>query len=192
MRYLLVAALAVMLALPVAAQDFEKGLEAYDRGDYATALREWRPLAEQGFANAQYDLGLMYKEGQGVPRDDGEAVAWYRRAAEQGYAEAQNNLGDLYASGRGVSLDYARAVGWFRKAAEQGDAEAQNNLGVMYGHGLGVRRDYAQAHMWWSIAVNGGYRAAALRRDQVAARMTAADVSKSRRLAREWLAKYGK
>ena len=156
MRYLLVALLAVVLALPVAAQDFEKGREAHERGDYATALREWRPLAEQG------------------------------------NTKAQTMLGDMYASGQGVSLSYAHAVRWFRKAAEQGFAEAQNNLGVMYGNGLGVRRDYAQAHMWWSIAVNGGYQAAALGRDQVAARMTAADVSKSQRLAREWLEEHQK
>ena len=156
MRYLLAAAFAVMLALPVAAQDFQKGSQAHERGDYATALREWRPLAEQG------------------------------------NTKAQTMLGDMYASGHGVSLDYTRAVGWFRKAAEQGDAEAQNNLGVMYGNGLGMPRDVVVAHMWWSLAVNGGYRAAAIGRDQAAALMTAADVSKSRRLAREWLAKHRK
>ena len=68
MRYLLVAALAVILALPVAAQDFQKGFEAYQRGDYATALEEWRPLADQGDATAQNNLGVMYENGQGVTR----------------------------------------------------------------------------------------------------------------------------
>ncbi len=92
MRYLIIAVLAVMLALPVAAQDFDKGLEAAQRGDYATALREWRPLAEQGVAEARYNLGVMYEKGHGVLQDDAEAVRWYRKAAEQGYAKARYNL----------------------------------------------------------------------------------------------------
>ncbi|MBM3508219.1 MAG: SEL1-like repeat protein, partial [Alphaproteobacteria bacterium] len=75
---------ALLLALPAAGQDFDKGLEAYGRGDYAAALKEWRPLAEQGDAIAQALLGFMYAEGQGVPQDHAEAVKWYRRAAEQG------------------------------------------------------------------------------------------------------------
>ena len=78
------------------AQDFDKGLQAYDRGDYAAALREWRPLAEQGNPVAQYSLGVLYIHGQGVPQNYAEAVRWYRMAAEQGYADALNNLGVMY------------------------------------------------------------------------------------------------
>ena len=66
------------------AQDFDKGLKAAQAGDFQTALQEWRPLAEQGYASAQYNLGQMYRNGQGVPQDDAEAVKWYRLAAEQG------------------------------------------------------------------------------------------------------------
>ena len=73
--------------------DFQKGLEAAKTGDYATALREWEPLAEQGDADAQYNLGIMYDEGQGVQQDYKVAVKWYRLAAEQGEANAQYNLG---------------------------------------------------------------------------------------------------
>ena len=73
--------------------DFEAGLEAYKRGDYETALREFKPLAEQGIAEAQFNLGVMYVTGQGVPQDNKEAAKWYRLAAEQGVAEAQFNLG---------------------------------------------------------------------------------------------------
>ena len=79
--------------------DFEKGMEAWLRGDYATALREWKPLAEQGLADAQFGLGLMYYKGEGVPKDDKEAVMWYRLAAEQGDAPAQVNLGVMYREG---------------------------------------------------------------------------------------------
>ncbi len=76
-------ALAIMaLAVPSNAGPFEDGNAAYQRGDYATALRLWRPLAEQGDAGAQYNLGLMYREGQGVSQDDAEAAKWYRKAAE--------------------------------------------------------------------------------------------------------------
>jgi TPR repeat protein len=74
-------------------QDFQVGLDAYDRGDYATALREWTPLAEQGLASAQFNLGRMYYNGEGVPQDSKTAVKWFRRAAEQGHAGAQSRLG---------------------------------------------------------------------------------------------------
>ncbi len=119
-----------------------------------TARREWRPLAKQGNANAQYNLGVMYDKGRGVPQDYAEAVKWYRKAAEQGHAKAQYSLGVRYANGRGVPQDDAEAVGWWRKAAEQGNAGAQYNLGVMYGKGQGVPQDYVLAHMWFDLAVS--------------------------------------
>ena len=99
----IVVGLALMLALPVLA-DFQAGQDAYKRGDYDTALKEFRPLAEQGHAGAQYNLGVMYDKGRGVLQDYQEAVRWYRLAAEQGIASAHNNLGVMYDKGRGVSL----------------------------------------------------------------------------------------
>ena len=96
---LVVAALAVGLAIFWKSQDFDAGVAAVERGDYAAALEEWRPLAEQGLADAQYNLGVMYDEGEGVAQDDAEAVRWYRLAAEQGDAGAQNNLGVMYDEG---------------------------------------------------------------------------------------------
>ena len=75
--------------------DFQKGLAAAQSGDYATALREWQPLAEQGYADAQYNLGWMYDNGQGVPQNDKTAVKWYRLAAEQGHTLAQKKLNQL-------------------------------------------------------------------------------------------------
>jgi len=95
-----------------------------DKGDYATALKEWRPLAEQGDAEAQCNLGYMYKCGQGVPQDDAEAARWFRRAAEQGNAIAQFSLGIMYATGRGVQEDYVQAYLWFTRAAAQGHSSA--------------------------------------------------------------------
>ena len=102
----------------------------YDNGngvpdDDAEAVRWYRLSVEQGFAAAQYNLGLMYEHGNGVPEDDAEAARWYRLSAEQGFASAQYNLGLMYAEGNGVPEDDAEAVRWYRLAAEQGHASAQ-------------------------------------------------------------------
>ena len=185
-RLLILAALVLGLAMPAFGQDFDAGLAAYTRGDFVTALREWTPLAEQGDADAQYKLGVMYASGRGVPQDDAQAVAWYRRAAEQEHARAQYNLGVMYDDGRGVPQDDAQAVAWYRRAAEQDVAEAQFNLGFMYDNGRGVAQNYVQAHMWWNLAAAQGIETARKGRDIVAERMTPADISKAQRLAREW------
>jgi TPR repeat protein len=92
---------------------FDEGTAAYIRGDYGTALQEWRPLAEQGDADAQLNLGFMYDNGYGVPQDFEEAVTWYRRAAEQGNNRAQYNLGILYEIGRGVPQNKVQAHMWY-------------------------------------------------------------------------------
>ncbi len=94
-------------------------MAADQRGDYATALREWRPLAEQGNAEAQFNLGNMYRKGLGVPQDYAEAVNWFRKAAEQGHAKAQLFLGNMYFFGQGVSKDYVQAYMWFNLAASR-------------------------------------------------------------------------
>ncbi len=174
--------------------DFNAGVAAYKRGAYATALREWRPLAEQGNAKAQYNLGLMYRKGQGVPQDDAWAVGWWRKAAEQGNAGAQNNLGVMYSNGHGVPQDDAEAVGWWRKAAEQGHATAQYKLGFMYRNGQGVSQDYVLAHLWLNLAASrfppGEDRDRAVEgRDIVEKMMTPAQISEAEKLAREWKTK---
>ena len=112
--------------------DLEKGWDAYERGDYAAALQEFRPLAEQGDDIAQFSLGQMYYEGQGVARDYVQAVEWYRKAAEQGYARAQYNFGLKYHKGEGKTQDYLQAAAWFRKAARQEYAAAQLIFGLMH------------------------------------------------------------
>jgi hypothetical protein len=104
--------------------DFNKGLAAYQSGDYVTALREFRPLAEDEHACAQHHLGFMYAKGEGVPQDDKTAVKWYTLAAEQGYAGAQTNLGLMYYTGRGVLQDYVYAHMWLHIAATSGYKKA--------------------------------------------------------------------
>jgi len=84
----------LLLALPAYGQDFQKGFDAYNNGDYATALREWRPLAEQGLADAQSNLGWMYEYGEGVPKDYVQAYMWLNLAAAQGEEDAVKGLRD--------------------------------------------------------------------------------------------------
>ena len=137
-------------------QQFQQGLEATKRGDYQTAFKFWLPLAEQGDADAQFNLGNMYTNGHGVKQDDFEAVKWYRKAAEQGHANAQANLGVMYSNGRGVKQDYAESVKWVTKAAENGSAAGQFKLGVAYLLGLSVQKDRTLAKEWLGKACDNG------------------------------------
>lgn len=98
----------VLLSVPAGAQDFDDGMAAYRGGDFQRALREWRPLAEQGHAEAQRNLGVMYLNGQGVPQDYTATANWFQLAAEQGEPFSQFSLGAVYTQGRGVPQDYVR------------------------------------------------------------------------------------
>jgi hypothetical protein len=140
-----------------AANALQRARAAYDRQDYVTALRELRPLAQQGNAPAQNNLGFMYMEGRGVTQDDAEAVRLYRQAAAQGNAYAYGNLGLMYAEGRGVTQDNAEAVRLYRQAAAQGNTMGQNNLGFMYMEGRGVTQDDAEAVRLYRQAATQGY-----------------------------------
>ncbi len=153
---LLALALTTGAWVPVQAQTFEQSAAAAHRGDYRTAFEGFKKLAEQGDASAQHNLGLMYANGLGVPKDEQQAVAWYRKAAEQGNASAQLNLGVMHEHGQGVPKDDQQAVAWYRKAAEQGHASAQYNLGQMYANGLGVPKDDQQAVAWYRKAAEQG------------------------------------
>jgi hypothetical protein len=144
------------LPIPLTAGPSEDAEAAYKNGDYATALRLSEELAQQGDAMAQSRLGLMYRNGHGVPQDDQQAVEWFRKAAEQGNAGAQANLGYLYETGRGVTRDDAEAVKWYRKAAEQGHVIAQLNLADLFEKGLGVAQDFAEAARWYMRAAEQG------------------------------------
>lgn len=124
--------LSLLLGSGVAvATDFDKGLKAAQSGDFKTALAEWMPLAEQGNANAQRNLGLMYDNGDGVQENDKTAVKWYTLAAEQGLDQAQSNLGFMYYIGKGVTQDYETSAKWYALAAEQGNSKAKENLSIL-------------------------------------------------------------
>jgi len=131
----LIKTLLVMLMLSFShaaiAGDLEDGLAAAEKGDFATALRLWKPLADEGNASAQFNLGLMYDEGHGVAQDYKTAVKWYTLSAEQGTAFAQYNLGNMYYQGKGVAQDYVKAHMWLNIAAIDGDADAIKNRDIV-------------------------------------------------------------
>ena len=104
--------------------DFSRGLVAYNSGDYATALRIWRPLAERAEPRSEAGLGFMYYRGLGVAADDREAAVWLRRAAEHGQAEGQLMLGLLFFYGRGVTQSYIRAYAWCELSEINGNGDA--------------------------------------------------------------------
>jgi TPR repeat protein len=168
------------------AQDLMKGYEAFESGDFSTALREWKA---QGSAVAQNNVGSMYEHGQGVTQDYQEAVKWYRLSAAQGEAVAQSNLGGMYRDGKGVLQDYREALKWFRMAASQGNATAQASLGAMYGTGRGVIQDDVYAHMWSNMAAASGSKIGAENRDLAAKRMTNGQIAQAQELARQCVAK---
>ena len=166
-------------AAPVAAGTFEDAVDAHARGDYAKALRLIRPLANDGDASAQFNLGLMYTTGQGVQQDNAAAALWFRKAAERGYAPAQSNLavaefllGNQYANGKGVPQDRSEAIIWFQKAAEQRHPVAMLYLGVMYAEGRGAPQDYVRAYMWFSLSAAEGEQRAVKTLETAAQRMS--------------------
>ena len=134
----------------------DNGFEAYQKGDYDTAVKWFRMAADQGHLEAQTNLGVCYKNGRGVEKDEAKGVEWYRKAADQGYAAAQRNMGNSYYYGTGVVQDYAEALKWYRLAAEQGHAGAQNDLGYQYYNGEGVEKDYAEGVKWFRLAAAQG------------------------------------
>jgi len=185
--------LSLSLAAPVTAGQLEDAMASLNHGDYATALKLLRPLAQQGDVVAQGSLGYMYENGQGVLQDYAVAVKWYRKAAEQDFAPVEFNLGLMYFDGRGVQQDYAVAVKWYRKAASQGYDKAQFNLGLMYVNGQGVPQDYVRAQMWLNLAAatfpasDAANRDKAARdRDMLAAKMTPDQIAQAQALAAAW------
>ncbi len=155
-RTLAVFAFALCLSTQVLAGPYEDGDAAYEKGDYATALQLYRPLAEQGHMLAQFSLGYMYANGEGLPRDFAEAVRWYRKAADQGNAAAMVNLGLKYEQGQGVPQDNVQAYMWYALSA------------AAYGN-VPQSRDRALKN-----------------RDLIAQRMSPGQVAQAQKLVQEW------
>ena len=164
---------------PLAAQNFEKGMAAAEAGDFATAYKEWLPLAKEGDSEAQFYLGILYEIGEGVPKNQAEAVKWFKLSAEQDHIKAQNKLFSMYSQGKGVPKDIVEAVRWLRMLAKQDDGEAQEVLGIMYNYGEGLLQNYAEAHMWLHIASYNGQKKAGEWKDKIAKKMTTDDIYKA-------------
>jgi cell division septation protein DedD len=155
-QMLLGAAAAVALASPAGA-DTISGIRAWERGDFAAAVKEFRAAAEKGDADAQFNLGQAYRMGRGVPADPRIAQSWYQKAAAQGHDRAGGNLGlMLYESGK-----RREALPWIRKAAEQGDSRAQYVMGIELTNGDLIPKDWPRAYAFMTRAASQGLPAAA-------------------------------
>jgi hypothetical protein len=133
-RYLVVLAVAAFLSAPLSAQSVKAGIDAWQRADYSAAVGIWRPLAEKGDADAQFNLGQAYRLGRGVPINLGAAKTWFERAASSGHLDAETTLGLLlFQNG-----DQAEGLKWLKKAAEQGEPRAQLVYGTALYNGDGI------------------------------------------------------
>ena len=156
--------------------------------DYAKARQWYERAAAQGDARSQVTIGVLYSKGRGVPQDYAKARQWYEKAAAQGNANAQGNLGALYRDGRGVLQDFARARHWYEQAAIQGNADAQAWLGLMYAYGKGGPQNDVRAYMWLNLAAastDAINTSPANVRDEVARRMTPAQLAEAQRLTQQ-------
>ena len=169
------------------ASDLERGLEAYESGDYETALTILKPLAEQGNAEAQYNLVILYYEGIGVTQDAEKAIKWVRRAADQDHPVALMAMSFFSLHNTNQAQGRQEMVQWLRRAAEQGLAEAQFGYGVLYHLGQVVPQDNPKAYQWIYLAQINGYNETEELRDILENLMTAADISKAKNMARTCL-----
>ena len=163
----------------------QKVLALSDEG--TTSFQLCLSKANQGDADAQFNLGLLYYQGLGVPHDAKQCVYWYTKAAEQGHVNAQYNLGNIYHNGYGreVPKDSKLAIFWFTKAAEQGFVHAQYSLGRNYQYGNGAPQDYKQAFFWYTKAAEKGYYFAKVDRDEMLEMMSQSHIEEVQKLSKE-------
>ncbi len=176
-----------LLATVAWSGDFKKGWDAYSSTDYATALAEWQELADAGDVNASYGMGLLYGNGFGVDMNDDMALKFYGYAAEKGHADAQFNLAVMHQNGWGVPPSDESANAWYKLAADQGIIGAQVALGRYYAMDFLDSYDPIEAYMWFKLAEDLGDIDASSKREFVATRMTADQVSEADRRVTAWV-----
>ncbi len=132
------------------------GLRAFNAGNYAQAMAEWKPLAEKNDPDALYNIGLLYMKGLGVEQDYRAAKHWFKQAAKYGSVDAAYNLGVMYKQRRFGYPSSKDALYWWRQAAERGHPESQFNLGVMLAYGNGTKKDVPAALKLWRQAAAQG------------------------------------
>lgn len=169
-KYLL--AIALCSVSLVCQAGFNEGVTAYEKGDYQTALKAWKAIAEQkptvtgdfewhssqskNTVEARYALALLYWQGKGVAQNYQEAEKWLVLAATGGHSEAQLKLAYLYLEGLSGKANMAEASKWFEQSAQQGNVNAQYNLGLLYWKGLGIKQDTTAAKKWLTTAASQG------------------------------------
>jgi uncharacterized protein len=161
----------------------------YSPSDPAKAVMWLQQAAQEGDAEAQFDLGNAYEQGFLGTVNYRQALNWLQKSAKQGHPEAQNLLAQMYEDGEGVKQNYAVAAKWYRKAAEHvpdlgGAGQGRNNLGLLYSKGFGVPKDYVQAYFWFSLAnaePNVSY---------AKAHMTQTEIAKAERRANDWKSRH--
>ncbi|MCX8478125.1 MAG: SPOR domain-containing protein [Sphingomonas sp.] len=175
---------ALLLASPASAQEdpVRAGVDAYERGDYRTAVEKWRPPANRGNADAQFNMGQAYKLGRGVAADLKQAEEWYRKAALQGHEQAEGYYGlALFENGKRTE-----AVQWLQRAVSRGDARAQYILGIMLFNGDAVQKDWVRAYALMVRSSTSGLDAAVKARGQMDQYMPLGDRQQGLALARKY------
>jgi TPR repeat protein len=167
--------------------DFESGQDAFSAGDYETALAAWQPIAEEGNAEGQFGMGLLYTNGFGVPFDNDQGLKWYQLSADQGHGQAQCNLAVMHANGWGVPQSDVEAFKYYSLSADQGITQAQTSLAKMYVRGYGTPVDKKEAYKWYSIASEMGDTGASFKLEEVAEKMSAEEIAASDQLAATWM-----
>jgi uncharacterized protein len=181
-----ISAVYAALSIVAAQADGNAGFAAFERGDYATALKEFRPLADQGLPAAQAALGQMYLQGLGVPQDYAAAAKWLEPAAKNGIAAAQAQLATLYILGMGVPKDEKQAAYWTKRAADHGVKRSQVDLAAMYYQGVGVPRDLQQSYFYAELAARQGDEEAIGIREVLQPQLTSEQITQIKAQADAW------
>ncbi|MCP5361888.1 MAG: sel1 repeat family protein [Hyphomicrobiales bacterium] len=154
--------------------------------NYEQAAYWYKKAAVNDDVEAQYNSGVMYEQGKGMPVDYARAFKWFLSAAKKGYAPAQFNVANMFSKGAGVAQDQQEAFHWYQKAAEQGDVAAMFNTGNRYAIGNGTGRDFAKAYMWYHIAAEQGVGVAERSKQILAQQMSEEDMARAEAFIRGW------
>jgi len=173
-----------------ASVDIADGLAAVERQDYMTAYTVFRQLAKAGDKEAQFNLAILFKQGNGAMQNESKAADWFRKSADQGLAAAQFRLGRMYDLGEGVEQSFDYAAVWYEKAAKQGYPLAQTNLGVLYANGEGLKQDLVLAYVWLNLAASQGLALALDNRELLAKSMSKEMLANVRAISRDYFQKY--
>lgn len=181
------------------------GVDAMDAGDFDTAVRLFTESAEAGLEIAQYNLGVLYYAGNGVPQDYAQAFRWTQMAAEQGHTNSQYNLGTLYYNGLGLRAeifnqwplslifrqsDLEQAARWYQLAAENDHGNAQYNLASMLKDGEGVEQDIIKAYVWAKLAIDNEAPNATELFETIESTMTSAQRDQAGRDYAQWVLEF--